>query len=78
MESVYIPVMSNSCGEDFSMSDRQSLDDNAGSIVDRLFDMPADEADVSEWDAAVSRRLERNIADMMRAALRDEPEKRRA
>lgn len=60
------------------MSDRHAQDSGADSIVDRLFDMPAEEAEVSEWDAAVSRRLERNIADMMRAVLRDEPEKRSA
>ncbi|MER2536146.1 MAG: hypothetical protein ABTQ31_13400 [Rhizobiaceae bacterium] len=60
------------------MSDRQAQHPAAGSIVDRLFDMPVEETEIPEWDAAVSRRLERSIADMMRAALRDAPEKRTA
>lgn len=76
MDGVYACVMINFDAEQFVMSDRQAETAAANSIVDRLFDIP--ETDVSEWDEAVARRLETAIAEMMRAAMQEEPGKKRA
>ena len=49
------------------------------SIVDSLMAMPLPGEDdaAPEWDAAVTRRLERRLADTMRAIIEpDEPERR--
>ena len=53
----------------------------SASIVDSLMAMPvSSEGDAApEWDAAVTRRLERRLAETMRAIIEpDEPEWRRA
>jgi len=52
----------------------------SASIIDSLMAMPLpDEGDSPEWDAAVTRRLERRLADAMRAVIEtDEPERRSA
>lgn len=76
MDGVYACVMINVDAEQFVMSDRLAETAATTSIVDRLFDIP--ETEVSEWDEAVARRLENSIAEMMRAAMRDEPRKKRA
>lgn len=53
----------------------------SASIIDSLLAMPLPGEDESapEWDAAVTRRLERRLADAMRAIIEpDEPERRSA
>ena len=53
----------------------------SSSIVDSLMAMPLSGEDDSapEWDAAVTRRLERRLAETMRAIIEpDEPEQRSA
>jgi hypothetical protein len=52
----------------------------SSSFIDSLMAMPlSDESDSPEWDAAVTRRLERRLADAMRAVIEtDEPERRSA
>ena len=53
----------------------------SASIVDSLMAMPLPGEDdaAPEWDAAVTRRLERRLAETMRAIIEpDEPERRRA
>lgn len=54
---------------------------DSASIVDRLMAMPAagePGSPAPEWDAAVARRLERRLAESMRALIGGEPERRRA
>lgn len=49
------------------------------SIVDSLMALPGGGESAPEWDAAVTRRLERRLADAMRAVIApQEPERRRA
>ena len=50
------------------------------SIVDSLMDMPLSEKDSAapEWDAAVARKLESRLSNMMRAMIDGEPERKRA
>lgn len=52
----------------------------SASIVDSLMAMPlrSEEDAAPEWDAAVTRRLERRLADTMRVIIEGEPEKKRA
>ena len=53
----------------------------SASIIDSLMAMPLPDAgdEAPEWDAAVTSRLERRLADAMRAMIEpDEPERRRA
>ena len=53
----------------------------SASIVDSLMAMPLPDEDDSapEWNAAVTRRLERRLADAMRAVIEpDQPERRSA
>ncbi|HEY6633309.1 MAG TPA: hypothetical protein VIZ90_17805 [Rhizobiaceae bacterium] len=55
--------------------------DETASIIDRLMAMPpSSEDDASpEWDAAVTRRLERRLADTMRAIIEPgQPQRRSA
>ena len=51
-----------------------------GSVVDRLMDipLPVAESDAPEWDAAVIRRLEAKLAEMMREIIEPEAEKKSA
>ncbi len=50
------------------------------SIVDSLMDMPLSENGLAapEWDAAVARKLESRLSQMMRAMIESEPEQKRA
>ena len=50
------------------------------SVVDRLMDIPPplSESESPEWDAAVIRRLEARLADMMREIIEPEIEKKSA
>jgi hypothetical protein len=53
----------------------------SASIIDSLMAMPLPDEDNSapEWDVAVTRRLERRLAETMRAIIEpDEPERRSA
>jgi hypothetical protein len=52
----------------------------SASIIDSLMAMPLPgEGDAApEWDAAVTRRLERRLAETMRVIIEGEPEKKRA
>jgi len=55
--------------------------DESASIIDRLMAMPpaSDDDAAPEWDAAVTKRLERRLADTMRAIIEPgQPERRRA
>ncbi len=50
------------------------------SIIDSLMDMPLSEkgSAAPEWDAAVARKLESRLSQMMRAMIDSEPEQKRA
>ncbi len=52
----------------------------SSSIVDSLMDIPLSENDSAapEWDAAVARKLESRLSEMMRALIDSEPEQKSA
>ncbi len=52
----------------------------SSSIVDSLMNMPLAEkhSAAPEWDAAVARKLESRLSQMMRAMIESEPEQKRA
>jgi hypothetical protein len=52
----------------------------SASFVDSQMAMPlpGESDSAPEWDAAVTRRLERRLVDAMRAVIDPEPEKKRA